>query len=97
MYQLKCTCWPYLHPTVVIALVQGWIDKALFDRIVAIMAKAKLPTRPPPEMTAAQFRSLMAVDKKVWAQSASLYSQSVDQLEVHRMSGCICSPPIPPP
>ena len=31
------------------------------------MAKAKLPTRPPPEMTAAQFRSLMAVDKKVAA------------------------------
>ena len=39
----------------------------MFERVVALMARAQLPTRPPPEMTSAQFRSLMAVDKKVAA------------------------------
>ncbi|GIL58156.1 hypothetical protein Vafri_13011 [Volvox africanus] len=45
----------------------GWIDKALYDRIVSLLARARLPILPPPSMTADQFRSLMAVDKKVLA------------------------------
>ena len=45
----------------------GWIDKELFERVVALQAKARLPTRPPAGMTVAQFKSLMAVDKKVAA------------------------------
>lgn len=45
----------------------GWIDKDLYDRAVALQVKAKLPTRPPSGMTVAQFKSLMAVDKKVAA------------------------------
>ncbi|GLI63221.1 hypothetical protein VaNZ11_006110 [Volvox africanus] len=45
----------------------GWIDKTLYDRIVALLARARLPILPPPSMTADQFRSLMAVDKKVLA------------------------------
>ncbi|GIL79388.1 hypothetical protein Vretimale_16554 [Volvox reticuliferus] len=45
----------------------GWINKALYDRIVALLARARLPISPPPSMTADQFRSLMAVDKKVLA------------------------------
>ncbi|CAI6011832.1 unnamed protein product [Closterium sp. NIES-65] len=43
----------------------GWIDLALRDRITAIIKKARLPTRPPSAVTKEQFRSLMAVDKKV--------------------------------
>ncbi|GJP61093.1 hypothetical protein CLOP_g18299 [Closterium sp. NIES-67] len=43
----------------------GWIDAALRDRITAIIQKARLPTRPPSAVTKEQFRSLMAVDKKV--------------------------------
>ncbi|CAI5474094.1 unnamed protein product [Closterium sp. Yama58-4] len=43
----------------------GWIDAALRDRITAIIKKARLPTRPPSAVTKEQFRSLMAVDKKV--------------------------------
>lgn len=45
----------------------GWIDKALYDRVVAIMARANLPVKPPPEMTAKDFMELMSVDKKVAA------------------------------
>lgn len=45
----------------------GWIDKDLYDRAVALQARARLPVRPPPEMTVEQFRKLMAVDKKVAA------------------------------
>ncbi|GAX83650.1 hypothetical protein CEUSTIGMA_g11075.t1 [Chlamydomonas eustigma] len=45
----------------------GWIDGALRDRTVALLARARLPIAPPATMTNAQFRSLMAVDKKVAA------------------------------
>ncbi|KAG2445464.1 hypothetical protein HXX76_000082 [Chlamydomonas incerta] len=45
----------------------GWIDQALHDRIVALMKRARLPILPPASMTTEQFRSLMAVDKKVLA------------------------------
>jgi 3-dehydroquinate synthase len=43
----------------------GWIDGALEQRIRALMARARLPTAPPPAMRAEDFRSIMAVDKKV--------------------------------
>lgn len=43
----------------------GWIDAALARRIRTLMERAKLPTAPPPDMQAEQFRSIMAVDKKV--------------------------------
>ncbi len=43
----------------------GWIDVATQQRIVDLIRRAQLPTMPPPPMTAADFRRLMAVDKKV--------------------------------
>ncbi len=43
----------------------GWIDSATVSRISALIAAARLPTRPPKEMTVEQFLELMAVDKKV--------------------------------
>lgn len=45
----------------------GWIDKSLNDRIKALLVRARLPVAVPSEMTVEQFRSLMAVDKKVAA------------------------------
>lgn len=45
----------------------GWIEKDLYDRIVKLLERAQLPTKPPPGMTADIFKSLMAVDKKVAA------------------------------
>lgn len=44
---------------------QGWIDKSLLDRTRRLVERARQPTAPPKEMTAEQFKSLMAVDKKV--------------------------------
>jgi 3-dehydroquinate synthase len=43
----------------------GWIDEALDNRIRALIEKAKLPVAPPAGMTVDQFKSFMAVDKKV--------------------------------
>jgi 3-dehydroquinate synthase len=43
----------------------GWIDEELEGRILALTRAAGLPTGPPPGMTRAQFRDIMAVDKKV--------------------------------
>lgn len=41
----------------------GWISDADHERVIALIAKAGLPTAPP-EMTTEQFLTLMAVDKK---------------------------------
>ncbi|AJD46767.1 3-dehydroquinate synthase [Isoalcanivorax pacificus W11-5] len=43
----------------------GWISQADVARIGALTRAAGLPVAPPPGMTAEQFRSLMALDKKV--------------------------------
>lgn len=43
----------------------GWITEELDRRIFALIERARLPVAPPPGMTAEQFRSYMAVDKKV--------------------------------
>ncbi len=43
----------------------GWIEAADVDEIAAVLAQAELPVNPPPEMSADQFMSLMARDKKV--------------------------------
>jgi 3-dehydroquinate synthase len=43
----------------------GWISQADVTRIGDLTRAAGLPVAPPPGMTAAQFRSLMALDKKV--------------------------------
>ena len=43
----------------------GWIDAALDERIRALIVKSRLPVSPPPGMTVEQFKSFMAVDKKV--------------------------------
>ncbi|KAG2482128.1 hypothetical protein HYH03_018914 [Edaphochlamys debaryana] len=45
----------------------GWIDRSLHDRILALLRRARLPTLPPASMSVEQFRSFMAVDKKVLA------------------------------
>ena len=42
----------------------GWLSEAELARIVALLARAKLPTAPPAAISAAQFRSLMLHDKK---------------------------------
>ncbi|MEQ1637784.1 MAG: 3-dehydroquinate synthase [Methylococcales bacterium] len=43
---------------------KGWLSDADVKRIETIFKAAKLPTIPPPEMDAARFLALMAVDKK---------------------------------
>ena len=43
----------------------GWISNALDERIKNLIVKAKLPTSPPEGMTVDEFKSYMAVDKKV--------------------------------
>ncbi|KAL3696495.1 hypothetical protein R1sor_010571 [Riccia sorocarpa] len=43
----------------------GWIDKDLFNRILSITMRAKLPIEPPSSMDVQLFKSIMAVDKKV--------------------------------
>ncbi len=42
----------------------GWLNDADVARIIALFNKAKLPTEPPDELSAQDFISLMAVDKK---------------------------------
>lgn len=44
---------------------QGWIADADARRCIDLIARSGLPVRPPAGMTAADFRSLMALDKKV--------------------------------
>ncbi len=43
----------------------GWISAADAERCTALIARSGLPTRPPTAMTPADFRKLMALDKKV--------------------------------
>ncbi|XP_063942258.1 3-dehydroquinate synthase, chloroplastic isoform X1 [Daucus carota subsp. sativus] len=43
----------------------GWIDNSVVERANKIIKQAKLPTRPPANMTAEMFKSAMALDKKV--------------------------------
>jgi len=45
---------------------QGWIEKSILDRTRALLQRANLPVTVPDVMTVEMFRSLMAVDKKVW-------------------------------
>ena len=42
----------------------GWLSEAELARCVALLARAQLPTAPPPQISAARFRELMAHDKK---------------------------------
>ncbi|GMH44503.1 hypothetical protein BSKO_12455 [Bryopsis sp. KO-2023] len=43
----------------------GWITPDIAERTEALLKRCNLPVMPPPDMTPDQFRSLMAVDKKV--------------------------------
>eukprot|EP00741_Cyanophora_paradoxa_P019503 tig00021127_g18826.t1 len=43
----------------------GWIAQADVDRATAIVERARLPTRPPQELSVEQFLAAMSVDKKV--------------------------------
>lgn len=43
----------------------GWIDQPAVDRIVELIRACNLPAVPPATMSSADFRRLMAVDKKV--------------------------------
>jgi len=45
----------------------GWIEPGLAGRAVGLLEAFSLPVAPPPGMTRAQFRDLMALDKKVAA------------------------------
>jgi len=42
----------------------GWLDGPAVERIVALLERARLPVRPPPELAPERFLELMAVDKK---------------------------------
>ncbi len=42
----------------------GWLGKAELDRITTILARAHLPTVPPPAISPSRFRELMLLDKK---------------------------------
>ncbi|MCG8669838.1 MAG: 3-dehydroquinate synthase, partial [Pseudomonadales bacterium] len=42
----------------------GWVEEDTLVRAKQLIEKAKLPNKPPSEMTSQQFRDLMAVDKK---------------------------------
>lgn len=44
---------------------QGWIDQETVDRIVGLLQACRLPVAPPANMSPADFRRLMAIDKKV--------------------------------
>lgn len=44
---------------------QGWLSEQSCERIYRLMARAKLPTEPPSELSNERFLELMAVDKKV--------------------------------
>lgn len=43
----------------------GWLSEEQVGRILALLERAHLPLAPPPDLTADDFLSLMAVDKKV--------------------------------
>ena len=43
----------------------GWLSGEQVGRILALLERAHLPLAPPPDLTADDFLSLMAVDKKV--------------------------------
>jgi len=45
----------------------GWLDRAAVDRIVALLRRARLPTRLPSGLSVPGFLELMAVDKKAQA------------------------------
>lgn len=45
----------------------GWIEETVTRRLEAVLARASLPTRPPPSVTLEQFMTYMSVDKKVHA------------------------------
>jgi len=45
--------------------LQGWITETEVNSIRALLAKAKLPTDPPSEISAEKFKQLMSIDKKV--------------------------------
>jgi 3-dehydroquinate synthase len=55
-----------------LSAAHGWLDPATLDRIVALIAKAKLPVRGPAGMSMQQYLGLMAVDKKVKAGKINL-------------------------
>lgn len=45
----------------------GWIQPEITTRVEKVLAKASLPTRPPPSVTLERFMTYMSVDKKVEA------------------------------
>jgi 3-dehydroquinate synthase len=45
----------------------GWLARKDVERIEALLARARLPVKPPAGLTAERFRELMSVDKKVLA------------------------------
>jgi len=45
--------------------LHGWITETEVNSIRTLLAKAKLPTDPPSEITAEKFKQLMSIDKKV--------------------------------
>lgn len=48
-----------------LSIREGWLPESMRERIVTLNQRAGLPVKGPAEMTEAQYRTLMAVDKKV--------------------------------
>ncbi len=46
---------------------QGWLDEQALQRVIALLAKAKLPVEPVADVSPHQLKSLMQLDKKVQA------------------------------
>ncbi|HEY5603000.1 MAG TPA: 3-dehydroquinate synthase [Gammaproteobacteria bacterium] len=55
-----------------LSAAHGWLDTATLERIVALIAKAKLPVKGPAGISVPQYLGLMAVDKKVKAGKINL-------------------------
>jgi 3-dehydroquinate synthase len=43
----------------------GWLSRVDVERVEKLVARARLPVKPPAELNAARLRELMSVDKKV--------------------------------
>lgn len=48
-----------------LSIREGWLPESMRERIISLNQRAGLPVKGPADMTEAQYRTLMAVDKKV--------------------------------
>jgi 3-dehydroquinate synthase len=68
----------------------GWLSAADMERVRRLIARARLPVAPPPELSADRFLELMSVDKKVLAGKLRL-------VLLKRLGEAVVSGDVPPP